>query len=67
MNERDGATIFGYYVKNPKAYGVVAVSYTHLIQQNICEVLRMRGMKKTGNSIMTREKKSQELLPKELM
>lgn len=23
MNERDGATIFGYYVKNPKAYGVV--------------------------------------------
>ena len=25
-----------------------------LIQQNICEVLRMRGMKKTGNSIMTR-------------
>ena len=23
VNERDGATIFGYYVKNPKAYGVV--------------------------------------------
>ena len=38
-----------------------------LIQQNICAVLRMRGMKKTGNSIMTREKKSKELLPKELM
>ena len=23
VNEREGATIFGYYVKNPKAYGVV--------------------------------------------
>lgn len=23
VNERDGATIFGYYVKNPKEYGVV--------------------------------------------
>ena len=25
-----GATIFGYYVRDPREYGVVAVSYTHL-------------------------------------